>query len=497
MESKKEKNALLDQLSKLKSPPKGRRFFSWVFFLSAIIIGLAVPLVAITDAPLARQVIAGLAQTKASENLQQIKADGDHWEKTRTTEPTPLALDQMWSPSKSLQSAHQPWSKDCKACHTVAFAPVKNEDCKSCHKDSGEHMGKHLSKTADVKEVSCTSCHKEHQGEDGLSKQNKHFIGKACAECHADIKKNFKEANIENVEDFAKKHPDFAYQIAQSTKTNDLKEVRMSADARLTEKNSLKFPHDVHLDSKGIKSPKGKVTMKCADCHTPNSDGSGFEPTTMKDHCQACHDLRFEPSVSNREVPHGSVDQVLSTLREFYGYVQTAGVAVDAKPTPVGIEILKPGTLQSPPPSFITSNGDARSKAARAATSLFEETTCKTCHVVTRSSKAGKTGTPGHDLPQWEIEKVTPKHAWLKSQLFNHNKHKLSSCKDCHQAETSKKSEEVLMPSIKVCRDCHAGQKHEFKKVTSDCGLCHGFHKNAEPENGTALNASEVSKRND
>jgi len=234
MEAKKEKNALLDQLSKLKSPPKGRRLFSWVLFLCAITIGLALPLFATINVPPAKPAIAGQAQTNPE--LQQIRADTHHWETTKKTEPTPFAIDQMWSPGKSLQSAHQPWSKDCKACHTEAFKRVKNEDCKACHTNAGDHIDKHLRKTAGVQEVSCTSCHKEHQGADGLTKQNKHFIGKACVECHADIKTNFKEAKIDNVEDFAQKHPDFAYQIALSHKAKDLKEVRMSADANLTEK---------------------------------------------------------------------------------------------------------------------------------------------------------------------------------------------------------------------------------------------------------------------
>jgi hypothetical protein len=485
------KNALLEQLSKLKSPPKGRRFFSWALFLGVISIGLAIPLFFILTAHPPQPVYAAQAQT--SSKLEQVTTNTDHWVKTGSAQSTPLALDRMWSPGKSLQSAHQPWSKDCKACHTEAFAKVKNEDCKACHKNAGDHIDKHQFKSSELKEVSCTSCHKEHQGEDGLTKQNKHFIGQSCADCHTNIKANFKEAKIENVDDFAKNHPDFKYQIAQSSKPKDLQEVRMSANAKLTEKTSLIFPHDVHLNAKGIKSPKGSVTMKCADCHAPKSDGSGFEPTTMKDHCQSCHDLRFEPAVSNREVPHGSVDQVLSTLREFYGYVQTARVPVDAKPTAVGIDILKPGTTHPAPTSFVTTAGDARAKAARSATSLFEETTCITCHVVTRSSKAGKAGTPGQDLPQWDIEKVTPQHAWLKGQTFNHNKHKTSSCKDCHQAEQSKKAEEVLMPSIKVCRDCHAGQKHESNKVTSDCGLCHGFHKKTDVENDALLKSSKVS----
>ena len=490
MESKKEKNVILEQLLRLKSPPKGRRFFSWLLFSGAIILCLVIPLLASINTDNQKQ--PATVQQKYNQKLLQVTADIDHWNVNRKANPTHLKLDQIWSPSKPLQSAHQPWSKDCKACHTAAFTNVKNEDCKTCHKNAGDHINKHQFKSTTTKEVECTSCHKEHQGEDGLTKQNKHFVGKGCVACHANIKSTFKEAKVENVEDFAKKHPDFQYQI-QSQESKVLKTIRMSPNLKIKEKNALKFPHDVHLDTKGIKSPKGKVTMKCADCHLAKSDGLGFEPTTMKDHCQSCHDLRFEPAVSNREVPHGSVDQVLSTLREFYSYAQSAKVPVDSKPSAIGIQILKLGATQSAPLNFISSEGNAHNKASRAAVSLFEQTTCKTCHIVNRSSKSGRAGTSGQDLPQWEIEKIEPKHPWLKSQTFNHNKHKIGDCKDCHLATQSKKSEDVLMPSIAVCRDCHAGQKHEFNKITSDCGLCHGFHKKPSLKTDSTAIPSEVS----
>ncbi len=511
MKSSKEKTSYLTQLSTLNGPLKGRRALSWALFLSILIIALIVPITAsiapekvaafVSKYPISNKLLSYLpqayqsnetsieSQVTSNKKLLNVTADVNGWHDERKTTPTFLGLDQVWRPGKSLQMAHQPWAADCKACHSSPFTKVQNSDCKSCHKNAGDHVDAHQFKSNTVSETKCTNCHKEHQGEDGLNKQNKHFMRKSCSECHGDIKSNFKDTKIENVTDFAKKHPDFNYQIAQSTIAGDTKDVRISSNTALIEKTTLKFPHSTHLDKRGIKSPKGKVTMKCADCHTPKPDGTGFQPMSMKQHCQSCHDLRFEPIASNREVPHGSVEQVLSMLREFYSYVQVNRVPVDARPKSVGIDIVRPGATKPNTASFVTSGGDAHSKATRAAISLFEKTTCKTCHQVTRTSKAGRTGTPGRDLPQWDIGKVTPQHAWLKGAPFNHAKHALASCQDCHKANTSKKAEEVLMPSISVCRDCHTGQAHESNKVVSDCGLCHGFHRAPKAEKASSLSS--------
>jgi predicted CXXCH cytochrome family protein len=58
---------------------------------------------------------------------------------------------------------------------------------------------------------------------------------------------------------------------------------------------------------------------------------------------------------------------------------------------------------------------------------------------------------------------------------FSHAAHQQEKCTSCHAAETSKHSEDLLMPEIKRCRDCH-GDPGADAKVQSPCTECHGFH---------------------
>lgn len=497
----KETSPLISKLKKLQSPPKGRRIFSWILFLSLIALFLILPMSAsllpttvsnLLSKDSAKQIASVYGVDKANESttasesstqpntaLLHVTADMEDWEANRENKPTFLGLDKVWKPAQPMSSSHNFLSSDCKACHTKAFTKVQDSDCQSCHKNANQHFD-HKQFSNSHNNVRCGSCHQEHQGDEGLKIQQKHFTESKCADCHQSLKADFPKTKLEDVKDFSKKHPEFNYLIAKGPEFKVLTSVRMPTQGTLSEKTNLKFPHDVHLAKKGIKSPQGTVTMKCADCHQTKADGSGFKTVNMKDHCQSCHDLRFEPMVSNREVPHGSVDQVLSTLREFYSYVQGNHVATENKPKVVGIQILKPGGQPTTSTeSFMGSTGDAHSKASHAAISLFEKTTCKTCHVVTRSTAPGKPGTSGRDLPQWDIGKISPQHPWMKNNRFDHAKHQLAKCQDCHQAQTSKKAEDVLMPSIKACRTCHTGKSHESNKITSDCGTCHRYHQPA------------------
>ena len=92
------------------------------------------------------------------------------------------------------------------------------------------------------------------------------------------------------------------------------------------ESSNLKFPHDQHLKPE-VKSPKGRVTLECASCHVADPGGRAFLPIDMKRHCLECHSLEFEPAVTARQVPHGSVDDALLTMQEFYANVALANVA--------------------------------------------------------------------------------------------------------------------------------------------------------------------------
>ncbi|MGZ3159241.1 MAG: cytochrome c3 family protein [Burkholderiaceae bacterium] len=469
-------DAILSQINALQKPLRGRRVLSWALFIVILVVCLAIPIAASVWPSI-------FAPHKA------VTVDENNPPRPGKQQPTALGLDVMWNPGH-LASAHQPWAHDCKICHSTPFERVKDVDCMACHQNVGDHVNTKIVNLPALHEVRCATCHRDHQDDFGLAQQNKRYTSDACTNCHANIHTIFAQSQTGDVKDFATAHPEFRLQIAASTNGKNMIRVRQNTNTPMVEPTSLKFPHDVHLAAGGVSSPNGKIKMTCDNCHKPNADGSSFQPVTMKDHCQSCHALKFEPAVSNREVPHGSVDEVLSTLREFYSYVGTNGIAIDKQTESHPIFVVRPGKSEQPS-SFITAPGNARSRAIASATELFEKTSCIICHEVSRVAGTGKTGTPGADMPQWKIAPIAPQHAWIPKAEFSHVKHLSAQCTDCHAAKQSKSANEVLIPSIKVCRDCHAGKKAAVNKVVSDCGLCHGFHSPSHSQS-SALSKTRV-----
>jgi hypothetical protein len=469
------------EIAGLQQPLKGRRLFSWLFLIIFLLAFLVAPVLATIYPAQFDSVVAGNYFKPNAAAVQSAAIAGTtaavidtKTGKAMSAHPTYMQLDSSWNPGH-LSSSHQPWANDCKVCHTKPFERVQDKDCVACHAATGEHVSLKTAKVEGLHEVRCATCHRDHQGEFGLTEQNKRYTGTNCAACHTDIKASFPKSQAENVKDFATDHPDFRIQVDIGAGPDLLARMRRTAHKKLTEPTNLKFPHDVHLTAGGVRSPKGKVKMACDTCHKPNSDGSTFQPVTMKDNCQSCHALKFEPAVSNREVPHGSVSQVLTTLREFYSYVSTNKVPLDRRAEDGPIFNIRPGK-EDAMSSFVRTPGDARNRAAAAATELFEKTSCITCHEVTRKKGPGEKGTPGQDMPQWSIAPMTPQHAWMPKAHFSHVRHQSAKCADCHDSAKSKEASDVSMPAIAQCQDCHAGKKPVVNKVTSDCGLCHGFH---------------------
>ena len=96
----------------------------------------------------------------------------------------------------------------------------------------------------------------------------------------------------------------------------------------IAESTNLVFPHDVHLDPKGVRSPlQGRMKLECKSCHTPDAARVRFEPVSMTKHCQECHQLQFEPAVTTREVPHGKPAAAVVVIEEFYANLALQGVA--------------------------------------------------------------------------------------------------------------------------------------------------------------------------
>src|SRR6185369_9134214 len=79
---------------------------------------------------------------------------------------------------------------------------------------------------------------------------------------------------------------------------------------------------------RGVKSPtEGRVKLECKSCHRADASKRGFEPISMAKHCQECHNLKFEPAVTSREVPHGKPADAVTVIDEFYSSLALKGTA--------------------------------------------------------------------------------------------------------------------------------------------------------------------------
>tara|TARA_E500000178_G_scaffold356612_1_gene436048 strand:+ start:6634 stop:8145 length:1512 start_codon:yes stop_codon:yes gene_type:complete len=461
--------------------PSGRRTLSWLIFTVIFLFTLLIPLIV----ALSTGSHSETSQTHDIEfvaDMSSINQNSTDYHKKNLAAGSSssnffLKLDSFWNPG-TLASAHQSWSTDCKACHATPFIRTQDTTCNNCHEGIGYHIPSRLS--ANFRdEPRCGSCHLDHNGDFGLKEQNLRYTESNCSGCHEEFSSfSVIDTKVKDVSDFEHKHPNFRLQIAESAGSEKLMRVRMKNDnSMLSEPTGLKFPHDVHLNPEGVRSPKGLVDTNCESCHELTLDERTYRAISFENHCQSCHKLKFEPLFSNREVPHGTPEEVLSTLSEFYAYFEKYGLR-EPSPMEKPLRWARAGQKEPEPiKSFLKLPKNSQGRATAASIELFEKTSCIVCHQVERKSQISLRETPGSSLPQWNIAAVTPPHVWVaKAAPFNHKAHTLAECSSCHDAENSKKAENVLMPGISTCRDCHAGSAPVKNRVSSDCGLCHGYH---------------------
>ena len=119
---------------------------------------------------------------------------------------------------------------------------------------------------------------------------------------------------------------------------------------------------------------------------------------------------------------------------------------------------------------------------------------CQRCHQ-TRKLNEG----PG---VKWDVVNPRVPKRWLRHAVFPHNRHELLRCIECHHgmqdgssAEDagfvmlSTRSEDILMPSINVCRSCHQGDAaSQIGTVSGRCTDCHRYHGPPTIDSTTALN---------
>jgi predicted CXXCH cytochrome family protein len=372
----------------------------------------------------------------------------------------------LWNPGP-LSSSHQSLAKKCDACHQVAFERVQDSACVRCHSGVGDHVIDASAEAGTATLGQCAACHLDHQGEVSGMQVN----SKPCVECHRGTKSNLPGATRTAVTDFAQNHPDFSYSGAGPDRaTAFANPPGTGVESRAP--SGLKFSHQLHLAG-GLRSPTGRQTLKCAQCHRPDLESRGFERVRMVDHCEECHGLAFEPATTSRRVPHGKPEDVLTMLREFYSRVALSERPIDV--TLVNERLRKPVE----DPTRVESrraSAWAEQKARSVAKEIIETRVCAQCHSVSRSSGPAP----------WVVQPVHMKAEHLKSATFDHKAHQQADCTTCHRMGSSNLNADVAFPAIEVCRSCHAGAKEVAGKVRSPCEKCHSFHQHPSPRGGAA-----------
>lgn len=408
---------------------------AWILLILFLLIGLAIPV--------AGYFVPGMqAQLRAT----PVVPSDNQWE------------------AGTLQTAHHFFGENCELCHNQAFKRVQDKDCVACHARTPVHAEPEFFDLPELTNTPCAICHRDHNGPEGLINDRQAL----CSDCHADLDTATQGTTLlANVTDFTDNHPQFKVELASWDPVGNYLPRRESLDqAPLTEDSNLKFPHDVHLAPDGINAPEGERVLGCGDCHEAEPGGGKMLPVKFDTMCHDCHTLGFDPNAPDREVPHGDAAQVLFMLEEYFTNKALRGAVSDSTaPAPVRAR-RRPGERVSREDRMEILTW-ANERARRVGQTLFEGQACGVCHTVQRVSE-------GEDAT-WRVEPVRVAGVWYAEALFTHASHTTMDCESCHDAEESATSNDVLIPGIENCRQCHGGED-DADKVASPCIDCHRYH---------------------
>jgi len=382
-----------------------------------------------------------------------------------------LPSTQSWNPG-TLDSAHHFFGSDCTRCHQTAFLTVRDKACLACHTNTAAHADPARFNLPQLGNAQCRSCHQDHEGPNGLIRTDQRL----CADCHADLKTRTKGASsFADVSDFGTNHPQFKVSLPHWDANGMFTPERVTWAPDLIENSGLKFNHVKHLKAEGLNTPDGHRVLTCVNCHVPEAGGAKMRPVNFATMCHDCHKLGFDTLAPDREVPHGKVEAVAYTLNEYYAKVALEGGYQDARSPDIVQQRRRPG---SPPLSQQQQQEAlawARDRARQATDSLFTGKACSTCHRITAPRTPDDT---------WHVAPVRVSGVWFADAKFTHAKHTTVKCEDCHAADKSEQSGDLLIPGIANCRQCHAGAKASGK-VASTCIACHDYHQSPDLKMGS------------
>lgn len=435
---KSEQAQILEQRKKPTSLSQtwiGKRWTSWAGFLIVLVLGLLLPI--------------------ASHYVPTLDTVLKH---------SPLPSTASWNPGE-LDSAHRFFGAECKTCHEHAFLTVRDSACSTCHVNTKAHADAAVFNLPELGDARCVSCHKDHNGKDGMISTDQRL----CSDCHSDLKSNTRDATkLVDIDDFGTGHPEFHVNLPAWNAAGEFTPDAQLWSASLKENSGLKFDHEKHLKADGLNTPDGRKTLTCVNCHTPEAGGATMKPIAFETMCRDCHKLGFDSLAPDREVPHADVGAVIYTLDEFYARRGLEGGYADARAPGIVQERRRPGSPPLSRQEQVEALAWARDRARETARTLFTGKACVTCHTISEPSASDN---------EWKIAPVRVAGIWYAKARFDHSRHATQQCLDCHAgASASKQAEDLLVPGIDNCRQCHGGS-HAKDKVASTCIACHDFHR--------------------
>lgn len=353
--------------------------------------------------------------------------------------------------------------------------------CQECHRAQTFHQA------TVAEDTSCSVCHREHRGKTGLMP----VAADHCTACHGEEGKMKVAAEkgrklppellvrkpapgllvhhvarpadgyTQVIHGFAQDHPEFQ-PLRPGTKDND----------------PLKFNHRIHLTGTDIPPVNGQ-RLDCAYCHQPDASGAFMQRVTFEKNCRACHALNFDENVPEITLPHGDpalARAYLRTLPTHYADLATQRFGLSRQEDIRSFVEQKMRSLRSRTQSgenleralFFAdgSTSDAPVIAGLKGPARAKFSGCALCHEVTPRGD----GTPSVTAPQLPDR-------WMPHARFNHSRHLMVTCTQCHAAKESSAASDIILPTQKSCVECHGPTGH----ARDDCSTCHGYH-NERPQ---------------
>jgi hypothetical protein len=380
-----------------------------------------------------------------------------------------------------VSAPHAMINDDCNACHSVSFGTgrrlvaftdavhsVSDAACLRCHNGAGHHESR-----AGMEH--CASCHREHRGPAGLARVD----DARCTGCHADLKavvRRLGEAPasdpvFRDVAAFlggSKPHPQFAER---------------------TDPGTIRFNHAAHLDARGVLMPgtQNRERLECAGCHQVGPDRRTMQPIRYEQHCGRCHPLTIDVGNApdgpelvaaakrfrEQPVPHPnrneSAETVVAVVRDRYLAFARQFPTVHSSPAGSVPVPVAPGRRRREAALPIRGEAEWADRQVKEASRVMFEGAggCRYCH-----REAIPAQPAARRLPRYAPSQI--KSRWFEHGIFDHDGHRSLDCQQCHAGATaSRKTSDVLLPTIETCQKCHNGTA---RSARTDCVECHEYH---------------------